>query len=284
MKELTGIILIWDEVSGEGQIQGDDGKTYPFAKEEWVDKHEPQIDGQVRVICQDGRNASKIEYIAIEGLPRMTLKVYSQEGEPPLVECKRFLGGPWRVRSDALAWMGAARVLHSQASHHQISNISNLLLEEHPLISIRGSVIKYCFGFAIELYLKWILIEAEREYKTRHDLNPLVNRLPPPVLDVLRGKYLDFQEKKKPTLRMLTANVTGVSELELDWSTFDRFINNLDNQKFIIGRYAEPERYSIVPSISERLSKEMNSYMDSSGFFDVGDNILSYVPNLNDYE
>ena len=84
---------------------------------------------------------------------------------------------------------------------------------------------------------------------------------------------------------MLAADVNSVRELELDWSTFDKFINNLDNQKFIIGRYATPESYSIFPSdISDELSKEMNSYMDSSGFFDVGDNILSYVPNLNDYE
>jgi len=83
---------------------------------------------------------------------------------------------------------------------------------------------------------------------------------------------------------MLVADVNSVSELELDWSTFDNFINNLDNQKFITGRYATPESYSIFPSnISEELSKEMNSYIDSMGFFDIGDDILSYEPNPNDY-
>ena len=283
MKELTGQILTWDEVTGKGKIQGNDGETYCFTKKEWVDKHEPQIGEQVRVICQDGRNASKIEYLPIEGWPWMTIKIGSPDGKSSTTERRRFIGGPWRVRSDALAWMSVAKKLHSEYSHHQIEDLSRLLLGVHPLISIRGSVIKYCYGLSLELYLKWILIEAKKEFGKTHKLRSLVNKLPPPVLDILRKRYFDFLNKKQPTLKMSIADVSGVGELELDWTTFDIFINNLDDQKFIFGRYAEPESYSIFSSISENLSKEMNSYMDSSGFFDVADDILSYEPNPNDY-
>lgn len=285
MRELTGYILLWDEVTEQGKIQGDDGKTYCFTKKEWVDKHAPQTDGQVRVMCQDGRNASQIEYLPIEGWPWMTVKTFSPDGSWTTEERRRFLGGPWRLRSDALAWMRTARVLHSQFSHHQIGDLSSLLLGVDLPISIRCSVIKYSFGFAIELYLKWILQEAKRQFRREHQLRPLVNKLPPPVLNGLSARYIEFQTKRKPTLRMLGADVNSVKELELDWSTFDKFINNLDNQKFIIGRYATPESYSIFPSdISDELSQEMNTYIDSRGFFDIGDHILSYEPNPNDYE
>ena len=199
-------------------------------------------------------------------------------------ERRRFIGGPWRVRSDALAWMSAAKELHLRFSQQQIENLSSLLLGIDVAIGFHCSVIKYCYGFAIELYLKWILIEAKRKFRKEHDLGHLVNKLPYPVLNVLRERYLNFQEKKEPILRMMSADVGGVSEMKLDWTTFDRFIDNLDNQKFIIGRYATPESYSIFPSISGKLSKEMNSYMDSNGFFDLGEHILLYEPNLNDYE
>lgn len=283
MKEVKGQITTWNETTGQGTIRGDDGKSYSFTKKEWIEKHAPQIDGQVRVICQDGRNASKIEYLAIEGLPWMTLKTYPQEGAPQLVERRRFIGGSWRMRSDALAWMRAAKELHLRFSHHQIENLNGLLLGADPAIGIRCSVIKYCYGFSIELYLKWILTEANREFRKEHDLGRLVNKLPCPVLNVLRRMYLDFQEKKESTLKMMSADESGVSDLELNWSTFDNFIYNLDNQKFIIGRYATPDSYSIFSSISNELSKEMNSYIDSNDFFELGDYILSYEPNPNDY-
>lgn len=284
MKEKKGQITTWDEESGQGKIQGDDGETYCFTQKEWVDEHDPQIGGQVRVICQDGRNASQIEYRAIASLPWMTVKISSADGGWTTKERRRLIGGPWRLRSDALAWMRTARVLHSQFAHHQIRDLSSLLLGVDLPTSISCSVIKYSFGFAIELYLKWILQEAKQKFRKEHHLRPLVNKLPPHVLNVLRERYLKFQETKKPTLRMLVADVNSVSELAMDWSTFDNFINNLDNQKFIIGRYATPEAYSIFPSnISEELSKEMNSYIDSIGFFDIGDDILLYEPNPNDY-
>ncbi len=286
MKETTGQIKTWDETSGQGTIRGDDGKIYRFTKCEWAEKeHKPEIHGPVLVICQNGRDASKVEYLLIEHMPRMKLTVRSKEGKLLLTEQNRFIGGPWRIRSDALAWMMAARELHSQVAQHQIINIGSLLLREHPLISLRASVIKYCYGLSIELYLKWILIEAKKEYEHDHKLKPLINKLPARVLDNLRNRYSEFQQvKNEREFRVMIADVRSVSELQLDWSTFDNFINNLDKLKFIIGRYATLETYSIFPSSSEKRSKEMNSYMDSDDFFDLADEILSYEPRLEDYE
>ncbi|MDE0077714.1 MAG: hypothetical protein OXO50_09355 [Caldilineaceae bacterium] len=283
MKELLGTIKTWEGSTGEGEIQADDGETYPFTKREWVEESCPEVHGQVRVICQDGRKVSKVEYLLIEGWPRLTVKVDSEEGRLISTEQRRLIGGPWRMRSDALAWMVAARELHSQVADQKIEDLSGLLLGVHPLISLRGSVIKYCYGLSIELYLKWILIEANQNFKESHELRKLVNKVPPRVKTELRKRYSDFQDSKLPTLRMSTADVSGVCELKLDWSTFDKFISNLENQKFIIGRYATPESYSIYPSLSNKLSKEMNSYIDSRGFFDLADDILSYEPDLDDY-
>ena len=285
MKEITGQIKTWDEASEQGTIRGDDRKTYRFTKKEWVEKEQPEIHGGVLVICQNGRDASKVEYLLIEHIPRMKLTVRSQEGELLLTEQNRFIGGPRRMRSDALAWMMAARELHSQVAHHQITNINSLLLTEHLLISLRGSVIKYCYGFSIELYLKWILTEANIRYQYDHRLKSLINKLSALVIDNLRTKYLEFRDKHQSEFRVMIAYIDGVRELQrLDWSTFDDFITNLDELKFIIGRYATPDTYSIFPSLSEERSKEMNSYMDSDDFFDLADEILSYEPRLEDYE
>ena len=284
MKETTGQIINWDETSGQGTIQGDDGKIYSFTKKEWTEDKQPEIHGGVLVICQNGRDASKVEYLPIEHIPKMKIDVYSPDGELLSTEQRRFIGGPWRIRSDALAWMMTARELHSQLSQRQIKDINILLLREHLLISLRGSVIKYCYGLSIELYLKWILIEAKKTYKQEHRLKSLINKLPEPVLDNLRNRYSEFCIKNQTEFRMMTADVQCVKKLELDWSTFDKFIENIDKLKFIIGRYATPESYSIIPSSSEKLSKEMNSYMDSNDFFDLADNILSYEPDLKDYE
>ncbi|MCY4381639.1 MAG: hypothetical protein OXE44_00615 [Nitrospinae bacterium] len=284
MKETTGIIKTWDELSGKGTIEGDDGKTYDFTQKQWTVPTQPEIQGSVRVICQNGRDASKVEYIYIEKMPQIRIKTYSQEGELLLDEQRRFIGGPWRMRSDALAWMITANNLHSQTYKSEIEDISSLLLEENLLISIRGSVIKYCYGFAIELYLKWILTEAKIEFQENHKLTPLLQKLPAPVLKNLRSKYVTHKDRNQMNFKMMNADVNGVNELNLDWSTFDNFTNNLDNQKFIIGRYASPEIYSLFPSISSNLSLEMNSYMDSNDFFDIGDTILSYIPPLDDYQ
>ena len=188
------------------------------------------------------------------------------------------------MRSDALVWMEAAKGLHGQNSHSEIRDISGLLIGEHPLISLHGSVIKYCYGISIEMYLKWILVEAGTEYKANHKLRQLIRKLPVPTLDRLRSIYCDYRDRYGPRFIMKEAHAHGLKELELDWETFDRFIENLDKQKFIVGRYAEPSEYGIFQSHSGKRSREMNSYMASDDFFVLGDRILAYKPNPGDYE
>ena len=286
MKETTGLIKAWDPETGQGMIQGDDENTYPFTKKEWAEKdHEPEIDEGVLVICQNGRDASKVEYLNIEHMPQLTMTIHPPDGKPTSTH-SRFIGGPWRMRSDSLAWMLTAKGLHSQISQHQIKDISELLRGEHIPISIRGSVIKYCYGFSIELYLKWILNEANIKYDNNrnHRLKSLTNKLPDVVINNLRKIYSDFYEKDKIELKMMQADVRSVRELQLDWSTFDKFIENIDSHKFIIGRYATLKDYSIFPSSSNKRSTEMNSYIDSNDFFDLANAILSYKPSLADYK
>ena len=284
MKEVTGQIKSWDESSQQGTIQGDDGKIYDFTEKEWTEQTPPSIHGGVRVICQNGRDASQVEYLLIEHFGSAKVTVFPEEGEPRTLSHTRFLGGPRRVHSDALAWMEVAKGLHKQFSSHEISDIRALLSGDHLAISLRGSVIKYCYGLSIELYLKWILIEAKIKYKKNHKLSQLIGKLPQPVLENLRNIYSDFLVTNQPEFKMLEAHAHGVKELALDWSTFDKFIENINTQKFIIGRYADPKCYSIFETLSGKLSKEMNSYMDSDDFFALGDKILGYRPNLEDYE
>ena len=168
MKEITGQILSWDGVSQQGVIKGIDGDRYPFTLEEWTEEQLPEVDGQVLVICENGRDASKVEYLGIEHIPFLKIESYSEQGEVRTISHTRFIGGPWRMRSDALVWMEAAKGLHRQNPHIEIEDISGLITGEHPLISLHGSVIKYCYGISIEMYLKWILVEANREYKANH--------------------------------------------------------------------------------------------------------------------
>ena len=170
MKEFLGKIKTWEESTGEGEIQIDDEKTVRFTKRQWVEESQPEIHAPVRIISQDARNASKVEYLAFEGWKWMTETINSKEGRQLSVEHRRCIGGPWRMRSDALAWMAVARTLHSQVSHLEIKDLSSLLIGVHPLISLRGSVIKYCYGLSIELYLKWILKDAGQEFKANHEL------------------------------------------------------------------------------------------------------------------
>ena len=284
MKEVTGRIISWDGVSQQGMIEGSDGTRYPFSFKEWIGEGLPEVHGKVLVICQNGRDTSQVEYLSIEHIPSLKIETYSEQGEVQTISHTRFIGGPWRVRSDALVWMQVAKGLHEQNSHLKIEDISGLLRGEHPLISLRGSVIKYCYGISIELYLKWILIEAKIQYRANHHLPQLVRKLPIPVLDRFRSIYSNYRDQYAPTFRMLEAHAHGVEELDLDWSTFDIFVENLVKQKFIRGRYADPGEYSIFQSLSLQMSREMNSYMDSDDFFVLGDKMLAYKPDLNDYE
>ena len=43
MREVTGRILSWDEVSQQGVIEGDDGARYPFSAREWTEEGEPDV-------------------------------------------------------------------------------------------------------------------------------------------------------------------------------------------------------------------------------------------------
>ena len=284
MREVTGRILSWDEVSQQGVIEGDDGARYPFSAREWTEEREPDVHEGVLVICQNGRDASRVEYLGIEHIPFMKTTIHSEHGDVQTVSHTRLIGGPWRVRSDALVWMAVARGLHQQNSHVAIEDIGDLLRGEHQPISLRGSVIKYCYGIAIELYLKWILIEAKVRYRRNHKLTQLVRKLPAAVLDGLRSIYSDYRDRYAPTFVMMEAHAHGAEELTLDWSTFDKFIENLDKLKFVSGRYADPAEYSIFQSRSSQMSREMNSYMDSDAFFVLGDKLLAHKPNPSDYE
>ena len=157
MQEVTGTILSWHAEAQQGIIQGDDGARYPFTAKQWTEGLPPEIDGHVRVICQNGRDASQVEYLLIEHMPFVKVATLSEQGEIQTISRTTFVDGPWRVYSDALAWMAVANGLHRQNSHVPIEDIGELLRGEHLPISLRGSVIKYCYAIAIELYFKWIL-------------------------------------------------------------------------------------------------------------------------------
>lgn len=283
MQETTGIVISWDDAEG-GEVRGDDGNLYRFTESQWAGDYSPELDGAVRVICQNGRDASKVEPIPMEHMSRIKVTVSYPGTNDVYTLQERFIGGPRRMRSDALAWMHTAKWLHGQYGRHEINNIGSLLLDCHTLISIRGSVIKYCYGFAIELYLKWILTEANIHYRSNHKVGSLLRKLPTRVLDNLRTLYKSHLAQRETKLNIMIADVNSTKEVECDWSTFDDFVTNIERLKFIVGRYATPEYYSIMPSSSERLSKEMNIYIDSDNFFELGLSILAYEPDLADYE
>lgn len=287
MKELTGIIRAWDPKSGRGEIRGDNGASYAFSDQQWTEVDAPEIEDSVRFICQDGRNVSKVEYVLIEHIPRLTITTHSPDGNTISSEQRRFIGGPWRMRSDALAWMITSRTMHVQTSSVPIQDISNLLIGDHLPISVRGSVVKYCYGMAFELYLKWILTEAGVSYPDRggdgHRLARLLSKLPDAVLREIGNRYLAYQQSAAPEFRLTMAHVHGVEPVTLDWSTFEQFVRNLDDQQFVTGRYAAPSNYSAFRTLSGNLSKEMNVFIDSDDFFDWGISILGYEPDLGAY-
>ena len=280
LKKLIGKIKKWDAILGKGEIEGNDGKSYPFTRKEWVETdHEPGIHGGVHVVCSNGRDASKVELRRIE---QVNISMISQHPGGSTSQGDIEIGGPRRMYSDARAWMSVANGVHRKVAVHPIHDISGPLLGEHLLISLRGSVVKYCYGFSMELYLKWILTRSRTKYKSDHNLSRLIKKLPVTVLDNLRGIYKTFLAEREPKFTVMRASNQAVTELEFDWSTFDNFINNLDHQQFLRGRYAEPNIYSIFEPTSEELSSEMNSYIDSDDFFELADRILGYEPPFKD--
>ena len=287
MKELTGVILRWDPAFQRGEIAGDDGQVYTFSSQHWTEAETPEIDGGVRFICENGRDVSTVEYILIEHMPILKVEMFSPQGTLISSEKSRLIGGPWRMHSDALAWMKFAQMIHGEVAGISISDISELLRGDHYLISARGSVVKYCYGIALELYFKWILTEAGITYPDRgelgHKLSGLLASLPTRVLSQLRTIYSDYLRLKCPEFRMLMAHVHGVDEVARDWSTLDRFVKNVDELHFVTWRYAKPEDYSAFHTLSSTLSKEMNMYLDSDDFFELGNTLLASMPNVNDY-
>ena len=292
MQQKTGIIDQWDGKRGTF-IADDDGKSYPFTINEWDDDREdPGVGGRVCFILPDGRKVKRAEYENMEMPSRMTITMTSADGIVTR-NVSRLAGGPWRMYSDARAWMDAAKLLHERFSSCPIVDLTGLLQRPRQIggvrhvISDRGVVIKYCYGLSLELYLKWILTEAGRSFKTRskdgHDLTNLVHRLPKPVADNLRSIYSDYWSDNQNEFRLMEADTQGVRQTGCNWSSFDQFVKNIDDNQFILGRYATPDQYSIHRSISQTLSREMNRYMDSKGFFEVGHLLLSHVPDLRDY-
>ena len=65
MKEITGQIKNWDEASQRGKIEGDDGMSYSFTSEEWMEDEQPEFHGEVLVISQNGREASQVKHLRI---------------------------------------------------------------------------------------------------------------------------------------------------------------------------------------------------------------------------
>ena len=284
MKELTGQIVDWNPETGRGLIHGD-GERYPFTTKAWADpEHDPEVGGNVLVICANGRDASHVEYLLIEHLGSMTITTHGPGG-PSVFSRSRMPGGPWRMYSDALAWMEVARKLHDAVSSVEFANIADLLRGEHLPISFRGSIIKYCYGFSIELYLKWILAEARLEYSTDHKVTKLVNKMKGRrIFSQLEERYATFMNTKNPSLIMRRAHVHGIEEVSLDWSTFEIFVQNINDMKFILGRYGTMGQYSIFDTAAQQRSHEMNTYMDSQDFFALGTHLLTYIPPLSDYD
>ena len=91
---------------------------------------EPDVDGGVLIICQNAEMRHRWNYLGIEHIPFMRTTTHSEHGEIQTVSRTRLVDGPWRVRSDALAWMAVARGLHEQNSHMAIKDIGDLLRAE----------------------------------------------------------------------------------------------------------------------------------------------------------
>ena len=282
MKKISGIISAWDNDARTGTVRGDDGKSYPFTIAVWRDTEAPATGNSVQGTCANGRDISELEYVPIEHMPMLRMQVRSQDGVVIADETKRFIGGPWRMLSDSYAWLMAAEVIHHQSVQLPMTDLIRLLKGTHTAISIRGSVVKYCYGMAIELYFKWILTEAQIKFPERHELWNLYRRLPVKVQNALTTLYARFFATG-PKFVIKEAGKNGVVERELDWSTLRHFLQHIDSLKFIVGRYATPNLYSIIPTNISSTLHVMNTYMDSDAFFVIANHITSYLPKPDDY-
>ena len=182
---------------------------------------------------------------------------------------------------DARAWLDTAKRLHQESTQSPMpADLRSAFgqMERH-VISFRGSLVKYCYGLAIELYLKWLLTENNIVFDKNHKVSCLVPLLPQPIAARLRSIYSAYYAKHLTGFRFMEIDAEGIREVGgVDWSTFDSFVENLEVQRFLMGRYATPQDYSIFRSRLGELSVEMNRYMDSIDFFDVAIRIISFVP------
>lgn len=282
MKELAGIITHWDNNARTGTVKGDDGSLYPFTLAVWRDTEAPEAGSSVQGICSNGRDISELEYVPIEHMPMLRMQVRSKDGLVISDETSRFIGGPWRMLSDSHAWLAASVAMHHHSMRLPMTDLTQLLIGTHSAISIRGSVVKYCFGMALELYFKWILTEAKIKFPERHELSNLYRRLPFKVQNELTTIYTCFVATG-PKFVIKEAGKDGVVERALDWSTLRHFLQHIDSLKFIIGRYATPDRYSIIPTNISSSLHVMNTYLDSDAFFVIADRIISYLPRPEYY-
>lgn len=186
MKKTTGLLQSWNSSDRRGVVNGDDGEVYTFTDKEWLDSIEPEVGGAVILICENGRDVSKIEHTRIE---HITLSV-SRSGSDG-VETRQIItvGGPHRMHSDSMAWMSVAKGLHDQLAGHDITDISALLQRDHELISYKGSIIKYCFSLAVELYFKWLYILAGKKFAHKHSLLSIFKNLPQKAQDDMNKIY-----------------------------------------------------------------------------------------------
>ena len=192
--------------------------------------------------------------------------------------------GHGRMYYDARAWLETSKVVHSAKSEENLEDLTGMLHlypETHKtphVISYRGSIVKYCYALSIEIYFKWILVNLQIDFKEDHRIANKLRLVPSPHIDNIRKIYRDYWAAHSDGFKFFEVDTSGRRETGDDWSTLHSFVKNLDHHKFVMGRYATPEKYSVVRSISTQLSREMNRYMDSSDFFEVAEQLLTYAP------
>ena len=266
-----GIILEWHEITRKGRLEeytnkgNNTGILHVFTEKQWEDEYDPEVEGHVHFVLDEKGRVSRICLINFEPW--------------------KFVRGPGRMYVDARAWLDAAQRIHQESMQSPMpDDLRSMFGQMQPhVISFRGSLVKYCYGLAIELYVKWLLTENNIEFDKNHRLSSLIPLLPQPIVDRLRSTYSACYAEHQDGFRFMEIDAEGTREVkDLDWSTFDSFVENLEEQRFLIARYATPQDYSIFRSRFGELSVEMNRYIDSMGFFDTASKLMSFVPGYED--
>ena len=262
-----GVIREWDKITKRGRLEeypkkaNSAGIFRVFTEKNWEDEYGPEVDGHVHFVLDDNGRLSRVCLINFE--PWKSVR------------------GPGRMYLDARAWLDTAKQIHQESAQSPMpEDLRSVFgqMERH-VISFRGSLVKYCYGLAIELYLKWLLSENNIGFEKNHKLSCLIPLLPNPIATRLRDIYSDFYAAHRDGFRFMEIDTEGIREVRgVDWSTFDSFAENLEVQRFLMSRYATPQDYSVFRSRFGELSVEMNRYIDSLEFFHVASRIISFVP------